>query len=205
MIGDILWEPPADLRQRMQIGRFMEFAEPRCERRFDGYDALWRWSVEDLEGFWGSIWDFFEIRAHAPYETVLASREMPGAVWFPGARINYAEHLLGREEDTDTVAVIAHSQTRPEFEVTFGELREQVARARAGLRRLGRRPRRPRRRLPARTSPRRSWPSSPRRRWGPSGPPARRSSGRAASSTASPRSSPRCCWPSVATASATAT
>ena len=137
MIGDILWEPPADLRQRMQIGRFMEFAEPRCGRRFDGYDALWRWSVEDLEGFWGSIWDFFEIRAHAPYETVLASREMPGAVWFPGARINYAEHLVGREEDTDTVAVVAQSQTRPEFEVTFGELREQVARARAGLQRLG--------------------------------------------------------------------
>ena len=137
MIGDILWEPPADLRESTQIGRFMGFAEHRCNQRFGGYDDLWRWSVEDLDGFWGSVWDFFEIRAHVGYDTVLASREMPGAVWFPGARLNYAEHLVGREEDTDTVAVIAHSQTRPEFEVTFGELREQVARARAGLQRLG--------------------------------------------------------------------
>src|ERR1700749_183953 len=62
---------------------------------------------------------------------------MPGAVWFEGARLNYAEHLVGRDEDAEKVAVGAHSQTRPEFEVTFGELREQVARARAGLRRLG--------------------------------------------------------------------
>lgn len=137
MIGEILWEPPADLRQSTQIGRFMEFAERRCDQRFGGYDDLWRWSVQDLEGFWGSIWDFFELHAHEPYETVLASREMPGAVWFPGARLNYAEHLVGRDEDLDAVAVVAHSQTRPEFEVTFGQLREQVARARAGLQRLG--------------------------------------------------------------------
>jgi acetoacetyl-CoA synthetase len=137
MIGEVLWQPPADLRQSTQIGRFMEFAERRCGQRFGGYDDLWRWSVQDLDGFWGSVWEFFELRTHAPFERVLASREMPGAVWFPGARLNYAEHLVGRDEDTDKVAVLAHSQTRPEFEVTFGELREQVARARAGLQRLG--------------------------------------------------------------------
>src|SRR6202044_3835340 len=56
---------------------------------------------------------------------------------FPGARVNYAEHLVGRDEDTGTVAVVAHSQTRPDLELTFGDLREQVARARAGLQRLG--------------------------------------------------------------------
>src|ERR1700744_6150464 len=137
MIGDILWQAPADLRQTTQTGRFMEFAEGRGDRRFEGCDDLWQWSVEDLEGFWGSIWEFFELRSHAPFERVLASREMPGATWFPGARVNYAEHLVGRDEDTDTVAVVAHSQTRPELEVTFGELRDQVARARAGLQRLG--------------------------------------------------------------------
>ena len=77
------------------------------------------------------------MRAHAPYERVLASEEMPGARWFPGARLNYAEHLLGTDEDTDRVAVVARSQTRAPIELTFGELREQVARARAGLQRLG--------------------------------------------------------------------
>ena len=137
MIGDILWKPPADLRRSTEIGRFMEFAEHRHGQQFGGYDDLWRWSVEDLEGFWGSIWEFYGLRAHTPFETVLASREMPGAVWFPGARLNYAEHLVGRDEDADRVAVVAQSQTRPEMELTFGELREQVARARAGLQRLG--------------------------------------------------------------------
>src|SRR6185312_11003491 len=88
-------------------------------------------------GFWGSLWDFFEVKAAKPYERVLASDAMPGAVWFPGAELNYAEHALGREDDLGTVAVLARSQTRDPFELTFGELREQVARARAGLQRLG--------------------------------------------------------------------
>jgi len=75
----------------------------------------------------------FEIRAHAPHERVLARRQMPGAQWFPGTRLNYAGRLLGRDEDRDRTAVVARSQTRPPIELTFGELREQVPRARAGL------------------------------------------------------------------------
>src|SRR5947209_5033413 len=137
MIGDILWEPPADLRDSTEIGRFMNWVREHRGRDFSGYDELWRWSVEDLDGFWESIWEFFEIQGHAGYDAVLASREMPGAVWFPGARLNYAEHLVGRDEDADRVAVLAQSQTRPELQLTFGELRQQVARARAGLQRLG--------------------------------------------------------------------
>jgi acetoacetyl-CoA synthetase len=135
--GQVLWTPPADVRERSELGRYLEWL--RRERGLDlaDYDAVWRWSVADLEGFWSSLWDYFEIRAHAPYERVLGSRRMPGAEWFPGARLNYAEHMLGRDEDTDAVAVVARSQSREPFELTFGELREQVARARAGLRRLG--------------------------------------------------------------------
>ena len=68
---------------------------------------------------------------------MLGSREMPGAEWFPGARLNFAEHMVGHDDDLDAVAVVAHSQTREPFELTFGELRDQVARARAGLQRLG--------------------------------------------------------------------
>jgi acetoacetyl-CoA synthetase len=93
--------------------------------------------VEDLEGFWGSIWDFFDIRPHTPPERVLGSRTMPGAEWFPGATLNYAEHMVGLDEDTDRIALVSHSQTRGRREVTFGELRELVARVRAGLIRLG--------------------------------------------------------------------
>ena len=89
----------------------------------------------DLEGFWGSVWDHFGLIAHHPPERVLASRSMPGAVWFPGATTNYAENLLGGAPDG--VAVVARSQTRDGSELTGVELRDQVARAAAGLRRLG--------------------------------------------------------------------
>jgi acetoacetyl-CoA synthetase len=137
MIGDILWQPPADLRQSTEIGRFMDWLRDTRARDVSGYAQLWRWSVDDLEGFWGSIWAFFGVRADTGYERVLASATMPGAEWFPGARLNYAEHLVGLDEDVDRVAVLGQSQTRPSLELTFGELREQVARARMGLQRLG--------------------------------------------------------------------
>jgi acetoacetyl-CoA synthetase len=137
VIGDVLWIPPADVRATTEIGRYLDWLRDERGRDLAGYDELWRWSVDDLEGFWGSVWDFFGIRAHAPYERVLGARAMPGAKWFPGARLNYAEHALGTDEDADAVAVVARSQTREAIELTFGELRARVARARTGLQRLG--------------------------------------------------------------------
>jgi acetoacetyl-CoA synthetase len=98
------------------------------------YDELFRWSVDDLEGFWQAIWDFFGLQAHTPHTRVLGRREMPGAEWFPGATLNYAEHML---HNSGEVAVVARSRTRGPRELTFRELRDQVARARAGLQRLG--------------------------------------------------------------------
>ncbi len=137
MVGDILWTPPADLEQSTEVGRFIAWLREERGHDLAGYDELWRFSVTELEGFWGAIWDFFGIRAHAPYERVLARAEMPGAQWFTGARLNYGEHLVGRDEDVGRVAVLARSQTRGPIDLTFGELREQVARARSGLQRLG--------------------------------------------------------------------
>ena len=127
----VLWTPPPDVRSTTEIGRFAE------RLGFDSFESLQRWSVEDLEGFWQSVWDFFELRAQTPPDRVLGSRQMPGAEWFPGARLNYAEHMLGREEEEAQVAVVARSNTREPIELTFGELRDQVARARRGLQRLG--------------------------------------------------------------------
>ena len=139
-LGQILWEPPADVRERSVVGRFLTWLERERGLDFADYRELHRWSVEDLEGFWAAVWDFFDVSAETPYERVLGSDAMPGAEWFPGARLSYAAHMVGREEDLDTVAVVAISQSREPFELTFGELREQVARARAGLQRLGVRP-----------------------------------------------------------------
>jgi acetoacetyl-CoA synthetase len=137
MIGDTLWTPPADLRQTTEIGRFMAWLAEHRGHDFAEYDELQRWSVRDLEGFWGAVWDFYAIHAHSPFERVLNSPQMLGAEWFPGARLNYAEHLVGREEDRDEIAVVAQSQTRPPLELTFGELRQEAARIRVGLQRLG--------------------------------------------------------------------
>jgi acetoacetyl-CoA synthetase len=136
-IGEVLWTPPADVGETTQLGRYLGWLRQTRGIDHAGYEDLWQWSVDDLEGFWGSLWDFFGIRAHTPYKRVLGSREMPGAEWFVGSRLNYAEHMLGRDEDTDQVAVLARSQTRDPIDLTFGELREQVAHARAGLKRLG--------------------------------------------------------------------
>ncbi len=125
------------MRERSEVGRFVEWLRRERGLDFADYEALHRWSIADLEGFWGALWDYFGVRAHVPYERVLGSREMPGAEWFPGARLNYAEHMLGRDDDLGAVAIVARSQSREPFELTFGELRDQVARARAGLQRLG--------------------------------------------------------------------
>ena len=135
--GDVLWQPAADWRSSTRLGEFVRFLEDSRGLRLDGWQELWSWSVTDLEGFWSAIWEHFGVESDAPYDAVLAADAMPGARWFEGARINYARHLLADTSRDDEVAVVAHSQTRDRVELTFGELRREVARARAGLVSLG--------------------------------------------------------------------
>ncbi len=114
----------------------MRWAGEREGRTFADYDELWRWSVDELGAFWASVWDFCEVRASQPYERVLAERRMPGARWFEGARLNYAENLLLGHEP-DQIALLHASEARPLRELRWGELREAVARVAGGLRSLG--------------------------------------------------------------------
>ena len=81
---------------------FMRWLAAERGLGFNGYHELWRWSVDDLEGFWSAIWEFFDVRADGDYERVLGSREMPGAEWFAGARLNYAEHAFAGKDDAET-------------------------------------------------------------------------------------------------------
>jgi acetoacetyl-CoA synthetase len=134
--GTVLWTPSEETIERANVTRYERWLADRRGLRFDSYDELWDWSARDLEGFWSSIWEFCEVRASRPYERVLGSREMPGAEWFPGSTLNYAEHVFARERPHD-VAIIHRSETRPDGELTWAELRAQVARCAAGLRALG--------------------------------------------------------------------
>ena len=89
---EVIRPVPDDVRTDSEIGRYLSWLAEHRGLAFDDYPALHRWSVEDLDGFWSSIWEFYGVRAHTPYERVLGRRELPGARWFPGATLNYAEH-----------------------------------------------------------------------------------------------------------------
>ena len=132
----VLWRPPAQPTHVPTITRYMQWLQAERGRGFADYPGLWRWSVEDLEGFWASIWDYFDVAPSTTYERALAAEEMPGAVWFPGAQLNYAEHVL-RSGDDDAVAILYAAEGEPLREMTWQQLRDLVARIAAGLRRLG--------------------------------------------------------------------
>jgi acetoacetyl-CoA synthetase len=129
-MGQKLWEPPPELVEGSLMTKYMRW----LDRGFGSYEELRRWSVEDLEGFWASIWDFFAVEGS--YKQVLADRSMPGAKWFTGAQVNYAEHAFRGKPD-DRVAIVHAGELRDQAEVTWGELREDVTRIAAGLRALG--------------------------------------------------------------------
>ncbi len=133
--GTLLWEPPADVRATSRLGRFLDRVESSLAIDLPDYDAAWAWSVDDLPSFWSAVVDEFDVRFHDPAATVIADARMPGARWFPGATLNYAEHLL--RSTGDTPAIIGRSQTRDDVTITWDELRDQVARVAAGLRGLG--------------------------------------------------------------------
>jgi acetoacetyl-CoA synthetase len=145
---DVLWSPPADVREHSRIGRYLRWLEEHRGLTFAGYHDLWEWSVTDLDAFWTTVWEYFEVGPPVTSESepapapALAERAMPGARWFPTATLNYAAQLLreaggGSQEPPGNVAVLGRSQTRGPVDLTADELRRQVAGARAGLARLG--------------------------------------------------------------------
>jgi acetoacetyl-CoA synthetase len=134
--GTLLWTPSAEALERATLSRYLRWLEAERGLRFDDYHALWAWSVDDIEAFWASICDFFDVQSTRPYERVLASHAMPGAEWFPGVELNYAGHIFRAKQD-DQIALIAASELRPEQTLRWGELRDLTAGIVAGLRELG--------------------------------------------------------------------
>jgi acetoacetyl-CoA synthetase len=126
--GKLLWEPGEDVLRDSKMARFVR------ARGFQDYHELWRWSVEDLDGFWRSIWTEYEVGPEP--DRVLADSTMPDAEWCPGVELNYAEYLLSRAR-SGTAAIAHATESSPLAELGWDELRDSVARCSAGLRRLG--------------------------------------------------------------------
>ncbi len=133
---EVLWEPSEQRLQRATLTRYRAWLAAERDLSFDSYAELWRWSVDDLEAFWSSIAQFFDVRFSAGGDEVLRDPVMPGAQWFPGSLISYAEHIFRGKSD-DQVAIRHASEARPLGSWTWGELRSQTARIAAGLRALG--------------------------------------------------------------------
>ena len=136
--GTPLWEPSNDFKENARISDYMKWLTAEKDLTFEDYNDLWEWSVTDLEGFWASVWEYCGVEASEPYEAVLAKREMPGAGWFPGARLNYAENILRNAEGRlDEPAIMHQSEVRSLDSMTWGELRDRTAALAAGLRAMG--------------------------------------------------------------------
>jgi acetoacetyl-CoA synthetase len=129
-VPPVLWQPSPERVERAWLTRFAESVGIT-----GGYDELWRWSVDDLTGFWGAVHSFFGVDGGG-YDAVLGRREMPGAEWFPGAVLSYAEHLF-RDKPDDRIAIRHASELRDPGAWTWGELRERAAALAGGLAALG--------------------------------------------------------------------
>jgi len=134
--GTLLWEPSPEFVRQTNLTHYMNWLKERKGLAFDSYEALWKWSVTDLEAFWESLWEYFEIRSAAPYRRVLAERKMPGARWFEGARVNYAEHVFRHCRPEET-AIVSLSELRPLKEMSWKTLRDEVAAFAAALKSAG--------------------------------------------------------------------
>lgn len=131
-----LWEPTKELKQEANVTHYMQWLERERGITLNTRDDLWRWSVEHLEDFWASLWAYFHIISAQPYTSVLEARKMPGARWFPGARLNYAEHVFRNYTD-ERPALIFRSERHPRQEISWSRLKRKVGAVAHALRKLG--------------------------------------------------------------------
>ncbi|MCF4165867.1 acetoacetate--CoA ligase [Zavarzinia compransoris] len=139
--GDLLWTPSKQFVESSNVMLFMNWLRATRGLDFPDYDALWRWSVEDTEGFWTALWAYFEVASSTPYLRAVDRLDMaPGVRWFEGSHVNYAEHMLRHEGEGDEVALHHLSEIRPLGAMTRRELGRQVRIVATQLRALGVKP-----------------------------------------------------------------
>ncbi len=134
--GTLLWEASEEVKRQANITQYMKWLEREKGLHFDNPEKLWEWSVTNTEDFWASLWDYFHIKASKPYRAVLLERKMPGAQWFPGAELNYAEHAF-RNATSSRPALIFQSEVQPLVEISWDELYQKVCTVAEALRAMG--------------------------------------------------------------------
>ncbi len=135
-MAKLLWKPSEERVRDSNMYRFMQFINRRFDRDFSSYDELYQWSVDNISDFWGAMWEFVDIKASSAYEEVVDDvGKMPGANWFTGARLNFAENLLRYSDDH--VALIFKGEGQEIVKMTYAELYDQVARVAKSLREAG--------------------------------------------------------------------
>jgi acetoacetyl-CoA synthetase len=136
----LLWSPSPERMRASRIHDYMQWLAREKNVHCADYNALWQWSVDHLSEFWASIWDYFDVQASAPYTRVLDAEKMPGAKWFEGARLNLAQQVFRfhtAEGEVDRPAIISRSELRPLQQMSWRELRRQVASVAQALRAMG--------------------------------------------------------------------
>jgi acetoacetyl-CoA synthetase len=132
----LLWSPDPDLAKRSQMHQYMQFVNAYTDRKFKTYDELHRWSVENIRAFWGTFWHYSGIKFSVDFDQVVDDpKKMPGAKWFQGARLNFAENLLQRRDDHP--AIIFRGENGITRTFSFLELYDETHRVAEGLKRLG--------------------------------------------------------------------
>jgi acetoacetyl-CoA synthetase len=132
-----LWQPSKKRIENTNMFRFMNYINDRFKTNFKSYDPLWEWSISNIGDFWEAIWDFMEIKHSKPYDKVLVDGDkMPGAKWFVGAELNFAENLL-RYADQDKPAIIFKGEAQDPIFVSYPELYDKVARLAKSMRQMG--------------------------------------------------------------------
>ena len=124
--GVRLWEPSERMKAESNLTHYVQWLKAEKRKEFSTYDELWKWSVTEIESFWESLWEYFQIQSSVPYSRVLSSKNMPGAKWFEGSKLNYAEHIF-RNRKKDNPAIISKSELRPLQEMTWQQLYDEVA------------------------------------------------------------------------------
>ncbi len=130
--GQLLWQPSPEFVKQSNLRQFMNWLEIEHHLRFENYDALWQWSVDETGPFWQAIWDYFGIIAHSPHLCVHTNDPMPDTAWFPGSTLNYAEHIFRSAAD-EFPAIVFRSERHSLVEISWASLRKQVAAVRQTL------------------------------------------------------------------------